>query len=73
MGTDIIVRLTLVNSTKDFPFLRAVLEKNAEKDMVFGMECYTYEDVNGDSVYDCDFNVGISEVDIRKEIEKQKV
>jgi hypothetical protein len=73
MGTDIYVELVLVNSTKDFPFLRAVLEKNAEKDMVFGMECYTFENVENESVFEWDFNVGISESDVRKEIERQKV
>ena len=73
MGSDVNVRIILVNATKDFPFLRAVLEKNAEKDMVFGMECYVYENYNGESLYDWDYDVGIPELDIRKEIERQKV
>lgn len=67
------VNITLVNAVKDFPFLKAVMEKNAEKDMVFGMECYVYEDANSESLYHWDYDVGMSEEDIMKEIERQKV
>jgi hypothetical protein len=72
MGVDIMLNITLVNAVKDFPFLKAVMERNVEKDMVFGMECYVYEDHNGESLYDWNYDVGISDEDIMKEIERQK-
>lgn len=73
MGVSIYVKHVEVKSVEQFPFLKAVLEQNTEKQNVLGLECYVWQDFEGQSVYDWDLAVEGIITDKQKQKEIKKV
>lgn len=74
MGVSFYIDLVSVKSAEQFPYLKALLEKNADsKRDVFGTECYVIETVERELDWDWSVNIdGDKEKEqFRKEIEEE--
>ena len=69
MGVSVYVGHVEVKSVEQFPFLKAVLEKNTKREDVLGLECYVWEDVEQEAIYSWSKDVSVSDEQIKTEIE----
>lgn len=59
MGVSSSFTAIMTKSVEDYPFFKAILEKNTEVDSIFGIECFVFEDIENEIAYD--WNLGVSD------------
>ncbi len=70
MGVSSSFTAIMAKSVEDYPFFKAVLEKNTEIDSIFGIECFVFEDVENEIAYEWNLEISDSYDQIRAEMKK---
>ena len=73
MGVSGSFNAIMSKSVEDYPFFKAVLEKNTTVDSIFGIECYVFEDIENEIAYHWNLEISedtISYEQIRQEMKK---